>query len=101
MVVNMDTACGTAPWGTEQEVNHTAGPIYVDTDEERRAAIASDTDVSVEQSQGTSEREAPHAITTMVNYIGVSDIVTEGGKDVLSSLHAAMAKIFRRQPEDA
>ena len=65
-------------------------------DEERLAVIASDTEVSMEQSQETSEREAPHAITTMINYIGISDIDTEGGKDKLSSLHAALAKIFRR-----
>ena len=70
------------------------------TDEERRAAIASDTEISVEQSQETSETAEPHAIT-MVNYIGVYDIETEGGKDALSSLHAALAKIFGRQPEDA
>ena len=100
-VVNMDTAYGTTPWGRQQEVHHTAGPVYVDTDEERRASIASGTEVSVKQSQGASERAASDSITTMVNYIGVTDIETEGGKDALSSFHAALAKIFGRQPEDA
>ena len=85
----MDTACRTAPLGRQHEVQNTAGSAYVEMDEDWRAANASDKEVSVEHS---------HAITTMVNNIGVSDIETEGGKDVLS---AAMAKIYRRQPEDA
>ena len=97
----MDTACETAPWGTQHEVNHTAGLLYVDTTEERRAVIASDTDLSVEQYQETSGRGAPHAITTMVNYIGVTDVEREGGKDAISAIYAALIKIFGRQPEDA
>jgi hypothetical protein len=37
----------------------------------------------------------------MVNYIGVADVETEGGKDAISAIYAALIKIFGRQPEDA
>ena len=81
----MDTACGTA---------------YVDTDEERRATNTSDKELSVAHSQGTPE-EAPHAITTMVNYIGVTVTLNRREERTLSAFHAALAKIFGRQPQDA
>ena len=82
--MNMDTACGTAPLGRQHEVHHTAGSAYVDTDEERRAANTSDKKISVEQSQGTPEA-ASHAITIMVNYIGVTDIESRGGRAIIFS----------------
>ena len=70
--VNMDTARGTALI----EIQPTATSEYVEKDEERRTANASDNEVSVEHSQWTPEAAA-HAITTMVNYIGATDIETE------------------------
>ena len=70
----------------------------MEKDEERHAAKASDKGVSVERSQGTPAA-APSAITAMVNYTGVTDIETEGGKDALSAIYAALAKISGRHPK--
>jgi len=68
----------------------------VETDEERRTANASDKEVSVEHDQGTPEA-APHAITTMVNYMGAAGIETEGGK---RTLHQLITRLLRRYPKD-
>ena len=96
----MNTARGTAPTGIPHDVNPTAGSEYVETDKERCTANAIDKEVSAEHVQGTPEA-APHAITTMVDYMGAAGIETEGDKDALSAFYAALAKIFGRQPEDA
>ena len=66
------------------------------TDEERRAASACYKGVSVKHSQETPEA-VPHAITTMVNYIGVTDIESEGARTRFSEDNPKMHKPFPRQ----
>ena len=94
-----DTARGTALTGIQHEVHLTTVSAYVELDEVQRTVDTSDEDVSAEHSQGTSEA-APHDITTIVNYMGETNTETEGGKDALSALYVALAKIFGRKPED-
>ena len=83
----------------QHEVDLISASAYVETDEGRHKDTSSEKEVTTEHSQGTPEA-APHAITTMVNYMGAANIETKEGKDALSAVYAALAKIFGRQTED-
>jgi len=90
----MNTARGTAPTGIPHDVNPTAGSEYVETDKERCTANAIDKEVSAEHVQGTPE-VAPHAITTMVNYMETAGIETERQGRSIRSLRGSGEDIWK------